>query len=147
MIEKPRSAPAPDSSVLIAGFVSSHQFHQAVLPSLADVLARGNLIAHTVAETYAVLSAPGGIYRSEPRTVLHYLQQFLGAEAPIPIPSSAYRRALDLLVDNGRPGGAIYDALIALAALDANATLVSLDRRAAPTYELCGADVRFLGDI
>ena len=44
-----------------------------------------------------------------------------------------------------RAGGApIFDALIALAARDADATLISLDRRAKPIYELCGADVRFL---
>jgi toxin FitB len=141
------SEPVPDSSVLIAGFVSSHRFHEAVLPSLADVLARGNLIAHTIAEVYSVLSASGGIYRSEPRAVRDYLYQFLGEGAPIPILPSAYREALDLLVDEGRPGGAIYDALIALAARGAKATLVSLDRRATPTYELCGADVWFLGDV
>jgi len=38
----------------------------------------------------------------------------------------------------------VYDALIAMTARDAGATLVSLDRRAKPVYEMCGADVRFL---
>jgi hypothetical protein len=32
---------APDSSVLIAGFVPSHRFHEAALPSLAEVATRG----------------------------------------------------------------------------------------------------------
>jgi predicted nucleic acid-binding protein len=138
---------APDSSVLIAGFLSSHRFHQVVLPSLAEVVASGGLIAHTIAEAYAVLSAPGGIYRSEPRAVLDYLDQFLGEDPPIPVLPAAYREALDLLIANGRPGGAVYDALIALAARDAKVTLLSLDGRAAPTYELCGANVRFLADV
>lgn len=138
---------APDSSVLIAGFVSSHRFHRAVLPALAEVAERGSLIAHTIAEAYAVLSAPAGIYRAEPRAVLDYLDQFLAGEEPFPAPSGAYRKALDLLVANRRPGGAVYDALIGLAARDAEVTLASLDGRAQPVYELCGTDVRFLADV
>lgn len=108
------------------------------------VAADGSLIAHTIAETYSVLSGPTGIYRVEPRAVVEYLDQFLGGELPIPVMPQAYRKALDLLASNNRPGGAVYDALIALAAHDAKVTLVSLDRRAAPIYELCGADTRFL---
>jgi toxin FitB len=141
------AAIAPDSSVLIAGFVSSHRFHQAVLPALAEVAERGALIAHTIAEAYSVLSAPGGVYRAQPRAVLDYLDQFLGEDAPIPVLPAAYREALDLLVANGRAGGAVYDALIGLAARDAALTLASLDARAQPVYELCGTDVRLLADI
>jgi predicted nucleic acid-binding protein len=137
---------APDSSVLVAGFAPSHRFHRAVLPSLAEVAAHGSLIAHTIAETYSVLSAPGGIYRAEPGAVVSYLDQFLAEDSPIPVLPAAYREALDLLAANGRPGGAVYDALIALAARDAKVILVSLDGRAAPTYELCGVDARLLAD-
>lgn len=138
---------APDSSVLVAGFVPSHRFHEAVRPSLLEVVESGSLIAHTIAETYAVLSAPGGIYRAEPRVVVEYLDQFLTDGPPIPVQPHAYRRALDLLADDGRPGGAVYDALIALAAFYAEATLVSLDRRAERIYELCGVEARFLDAV
>jgi predicted nucleic acid-binding protein len=137
---------APDSSVLIAGFVSTHRFHEAVLSPLAEVKARGGLIAHTIAEAYSVLSAPGGIYRAEPESVVAYLDQFLGEDPPIPVRPAAYREALGLLSASDRPGGAIYDALIALAARDAGVDLISLDTRAAPTYELCGAAARLLAD-
>jgi len=137
---------APDTSVLVAGFVSSHRFHRDVLPSLAKVREHGNLIAHTIAETYSVLTAPGGVYRAEPGAAVAYLDQFVETE-PIPIRPSAYRRALDLLAAAARPGGAVYDALIGLAARDAGATLLSLDGRAQPVYELCGADVRLLADV
>ena len=34
-----------------------------------------------------------------------------------------------------------------LVAGDAGATLLSLDGRAQPVYELCGADVRLLADV
>ncbi len=136
---------APDSSVLIAGFVPSHRFHEAVLPSLAEVVrGGGGLIAHTIAETYSVLSSPAGPYRAEPSAVVAYLEQFLSGGPTIAATSAAYRRALDLLSAAGRSGGAIYDALIALAAVDAGAVLVSLDRRAERVYGLCGAEVRFL---
>jgi len=51
--------------VLIAGFVSSYRFYEAVLPALAEVVSCGSLIAHAIAETYSVLSTPGGIYRHD----------------------------------------------------------------------------------
>lgn len=135
---------APDSSVLVAGFVPSHRFHEAAVPALAEVKERGGLIAHTIAEAYSVLSAPGGIYRAEARAVASYLDQFLEERLPIPVPAAAYREALELLVEAKRPGGAIYDALIALAAREAKLTLATLDARAAPTYELCRVDTRLL---
>ncbi len=136
----------PDTSVLVAGFVASHRFHRDALPALGQVRRRGNLIAHTVAETYSVLSAPGGVYRAEPRAVVAYLDQFVSDE-PVPVRPAAYMEALDLLAGGDRPGGAVYDALIGLAARDAEATLLSLDARAQPVYELCGARVQILADL
>jgi len=59
----------------------------------------------------------------------------------------SHREALDLLAAANRAGGAVYDALIGLAARDAEVTLLSLDARAQPVYELCGAQVRILADL
>jgi len=137
---------APDTSVLVAGFVSSHRFNRDVMPALGEVRRRGNLIAHTIAEAYSVLSSPGGVYRAEPAAVVAYLDQFI-AEEPIPVRPPSYREALDLLAGANRTGGAVYDALIGLAARDAEVTLLSLDARAQPVYELCGARVRILADL
>jgi toxin FitB len=134
----------PDSSVLVAGFFPDHPLHDLAGSALAIVRLEGRLVAHTVAETYAVLSSPGGVHRADAVAVVTYLKDFLGESEPIVPRPSAYREALDLLSREGRGGGSIYDALIALTARDADATLVSLDRRAKPIYELCGADVRFL---
>lgn len=136
----------PDTSVLVAGFVSSHRFNRDALPALGQVRRRGNLIAHTIAEAYSVLSAAGGVYRAEPNAVGAYLGQFVSDE-PIPVRPSAYMEALDLLAGADRAGGAVYDALIGLAARDAEATLLSLDARAQPVYELCGAQVRILSGL
>lgn len=137
---------APDTSVLVAGFLPSHRFHREVLPELGNVLRHGNLIAHTIAETYSVLSAPGGVYRAEPIAVATYLDQFIDDE-PIGMRPASYREAVDLLAGINRAGGVIYDALVGLAARDAGAKLLSLDVRAQPIYKLCGTEIRILADL
>ena len=43
-----------------------------------------------------------------------------------------------------RPGGPAHDALIAFTAVEHQATLLSLDHRATPTYEAVGATVEQL---
>jgi predicted nucleic acid-binding protein len=134
----------PDSSVLVAGFVVEHPSHDAAETALAAVRTDGRLVAHTMAETFSVLSAPGGVHRVEPQAVLKYLDGVLNDSPPVQLVPGSYREALELLVRENRGGAPVFDALIALAARDADATLLSLDRRAKPIYELCGADVRFL---
>jgi hypothetical protein len=51
---------------------------------------------------------------------------------------------LDIAVRGGVAGGAVYDLVVALAAQRAGAVLLSLDRRAAPTYEAAGAKYELL---
>jgi toxin FitB len=135
---------APDTSVLVAGFDPDHQFHAEAVPALVDVKASGRLVAHTLAEAYSVLSSPGGPYRFEPGAVIAYLDQFLERSDPIQPRIGSYREALDLLGTRNRAGGAVYDALIALAARDAGVSLVSLDRRAERTYAACRVEARML---
>ncbi len=48
---------APDSSVLIAGADPAHPFHADVLDELIKVRDAGVLVAHTIAEVTAVLTA------------------------------------------------------------------------------------------
>lgn len=134
----------PDSSVLVAGYVVDHCFHDVARAAVSEVRVEGRLVAHTMAEAYSVLSAPRGFYRGEPKAVLEYLTRLLDDSPPIQPHPGSYKEALELLCREGRGGGLVFDALIALAARDAEAMLVSLDRRAKPIYALCGADVRFL---
>ena len=136
----------PDTSVLVPGFTATHAFYAAAEPALIEVREEGGLAAHTMAEAYSVLSAPGGVYRAEPELVLEYLKELLGDSPPIQPRPESYREALELLAGEGRGGAPVFDALIALAVRDADATLVSLDRRAKPIYELCGVDMQFLDD-
>lgn len=133
---------APDTSVLVAGFDSSHPFHEHAQKALGEVRLRGRLVAHTLAETFAVLTAAGP-YALPGATVLAYLDRFLDRE-PIALEPTVYAQALGELADAGLVGGAVYDALIAISARDAGATLVSLDRRAAATYRRCSARFEIL---
>jgi predicted nucleic acid-binding protein len=130
--------------VLVAGFARSHPFHDPALDALAEVRDGGRLITHTLAESFAVLTAPAGPYRVAGASVIVYLDQFLAGRQAAAIPAGAYSEAMALLSESGSSGGAIYDALIALAAREAGLTLVSLDRRARSTYELCGVEVSLL---
>jgi predicted nucleic acid-binding protein len=138
---------APDTSVLVAGFHPEHPSHAAAVPALVEVKAGGRLIAHTMAEAYAVLSSPRGPFRFEPAAVLAYLDQFIEDEGPIQHEPGAHREALGLLGERNQPGGAVFDALIALAARDAGATLLSFDRRAERTYAACGVEFRMLAAV
>lgn len=62
-------------------------------------------------------------------------------EPPLTLRPDAYQELLREALRAGITGGAIYDVLVAATARQAGATLVTRDRRAAPTYEALG--VRF----
>jgi predicted nucleic acid-binding protein len=132
---------APDSSVLIAGYAPEHPFHEAVTPGLRAVKKRGALIAHTMAETYSILT--GQAYGHPPTYVLRYLDQFLEHQ-PVGLKPASYAKVLQTLADGGIVGGSIYDGLIAAAAKQAGLHLLSLDRRAARTYAMLGIDYEIL---
>ncbi len=133
--------PAPDSSVLIAGFDLEHPFHEAATAALATVRRSGLLIAHTMAESLsALVRSP---YATDSTVVLAFLGQF-AAHPPGGLRPRDYPAALAELAESGIGGGALYDGLIALGARAAGATLVSLDRRAAATYERCGVEYELL---
>jgi toxin FitB len=110
----------------------------------ADVLERVQghrigLSGHAEFETYSVLTRlppPSRISPSEARAVL--TTTFPATVHPIGVDR---RGALTALVDAGIAGGAVYDGLVALAAVAANCLLLSCDRRAAGTYLALG--VRF----
>jgi hypothetical protein len=55
------------------------------------------------------------------------------------------RRLPDVLSRLGIAGGAVYDALVALAAVEHDADLATRDARARATYELLGARVLVAG--
>jgi predicted nucleic acid-binding protein len=136
---------APDTSVLVAGFAESHVFHATARPVLLRVKDGGSLVAHTIAETIAVSTHPTGPHGATSGEVLEYLGQFL-EHPPIGVSPPDYPGAIAELVDAGVEGASIYDGLIAIAARDSGATLISLDARAAPTYRLAGVEFELLSE-
>ena len=65
-------------------------------------------------------------------------------DGPRPPRVDEQRGLVRTLARAGRIGGAVYDALVALTARVAGATLVTADRRAMAVYELVGVEVRSL---
>jgi predicted nucleic acid-binding protein len=135
------SVATPDSSVLVAGFLPRHPFHAEATAVLPSVRAEGRLVAHTMAEAYAVLTSqpighPGA-------NVVQYLDQFVD-RPPVGLSPLSYPGALQRLANAEISGSAIYDGLIAAAAHESELKLVSFDRRAARVYELFGIDYEIL---
>ena len=57
----------------------------------------------------------------------------------------AHDIAREAVADRGITGGAVYDALVAATAMNAKATLLTRDHRAARTYEAVGVRYRLIG--
>jgi predicted nucleic acid-binding protein len=127
---------AIDSSVLIPAVAPWHVEHARADRALEGVTDL-RMIGHVVLETYSWLT------RNRPRTppaVAAKLLRSLPGPALVLSPEG-HLRVLHLAGSGGITGGAIYDALIAATALEADARLLSRDERASRTYEAVG--VRF----
>lgn len=123
---------APDTSVLVAGFATWHDGH---VPAVRALNRGVRLIAHTVVETYSVLTRLPPPHRVAPAVVRTYLASVSSADY-LTLESRAHRELIDNLALHGISGGATYDALVASTADAAGATLLTRDRRAIRTYEL-----------
>lgn len=126
-----------DSSVAIAAFASWHERHER---ARAVVAAAPAVVAHSVLETYSVLTRLPEPHRVEAAAVAAYLERQF-ATPPLALDGRRQRALVGRLSSAGIVGGAVYDALIAVTAQAHDAMLVSLDARAATTYARCG--VRF----
>ena len=131
---------AVDTSVAVPLLVASHPAHRAVAE-----WASGRtlfLSGHALTETYSVLTRLPGSARVAPTDAVMLLDDnfadtlTLTAEATKRVHHEFARRAV--------AGGAVYDALVAMAAYESNATLVTRDARARSTYEALGVTVEVL---
>jgi predicted nucleic acid-binding protein len=125
---------AVDTSVVVAAFASWHQGHAAAVAALA----RGpRLPAHAALEAFSVLTRLPSPHRAPPGLV----RDFLAARFSEPfliLSAEGHRQLLSGAVAAQLSGGAVYDALIAATAREADATLLSRDLRAAAVYRLLG---------
>lgn len=112
-----------DTSVLISAFLANHPKHQSCTPWLHQVKTgqvQGTIATHTLAETYAVLTRIPISPRISPALAQQLIRENLKEFAVIPLLAEDYQRVIEQLVTLNLTGGAIYDALIAQAAIKAS---------------------------
>ncbi len=97
------------------------------------------LCGHVLAETYSVLTRLPGDVRLAPADAARLLTTRFAA--PLLLGEDTATHLPDLLARHGVAGGAVYDALVALAAVEHGAELATRDARARDTYEALGARV------
>lgn len=128
---------AIDTSVAIPLLVQTHRSHDVVTRwwHRRDVA----LCGHAFAETYSVLTRLPGDLRLTPIDAARLIRARFSV--PLLLTSKTTRRLPEILSSLGIAGGAVYDALVALAARDNECTLATRDARAKATYEAVGVPV------
>ncbi len=132
---------ALDTSVAIPLLVQSHQEHETVVNWWGG--REVALSGHAFAETYSVLTRLPGDVRVSPADAARLLKERFAP--PLLIKAGVARRLPDILSEIGLAGGAVYDALVALAAAGNHAPLATRDARAKATYDAIGVEVEIVG--
>ena len=128
---------AVDTSVAVPLLVRSHRDHAAVTRWWDGQQVA--LSGHALAETYSVLTRLPGDARLTPADAARLLNARF---APPLLLSGVHARKLpDTLSRLGIAGGAVYDALVALAAREHKVALATRDGRARGTYDAVGVKV------
>jgi predicted nucleic acid-binding protein len=128
---------AADSSIALAAILADYEGHEQAEDALK---ACTRTIAHAAIETYSVLTRLPPPHRLDGPSAA----AIIAARLPptyATLDATACASATPRLAEAGINGGASYDGLIALTALEHDLELVSRDRRAARTYRALG--VRF----
>ncbi len=128
---------AVDTSVAIPLVVRSHHAHAAVVRwwNGQEVALSG----HALAETYSVLTRLPGDARLAPADAARLLKDRFSAA--LLLSKLGARELPDTLSRLGIAGGAVYDALVALAAKEHEVALATRDSRAQGTYDAVGVKV------
>lgn len=132
---------AVDTSVAIPLLIQTHVAHGAVTRwwNSREMALSGQ----AVAETYSVLTRLPGDLRVTPVDAARLLAERFGV--PLLLGRRTMSRLPEVLSQAGIAGGAVYDALVALAAVEHGTALATRDARAKDTYEKVGARVLFAG--
>jgi len=129
-----------DTSCAIALLSPDHDAHQAVEDE-CDGKTLG-LAGHALFETLAVLTRMPPIKVALADAVALVEDNF---PSSVWLSAAAVAASPKKLMESGVSGGRIYDALVGMAAAEHGVVLLTLDRRAKPTYEAIGAPFRLLG--
>lgn len=114
---------AVDSSVVIAGLLTWHEFHQRAVRALENAIAERRLLIPmpVLIESYSVMTRLPSPHRLRPEIAHELLHDsFAGAR----IVGLSARKAWTFLghcVSSATAGGRVYDAVIASAAIEARA--------------------------
>jgi hypothetical protein len=128
-----------DTSVIVAAAQSWNPANSLASDALASCR---KAISHTLFESYSVLTRSPSPFRIDTKTAIAWLNAQFTSE--ISLPNGSHLETLSRLHDLGISGGAVYDGIIALTAVDHRATLITLDKRASGTYVKCGVKFRLL---
>jgi len=131
---------AVDSSVVIAAFATWHEHHALARKAMSS---RPRLVAHAAVESYSVLTRLPPPHRAHPSIVHAFITERF-ADPFLTLSEAGYQELLATVAVRQILGGSACDALIAFTAAEHQATLLSLDQRAAATYEAVGATVEQL---
>ena len=131
---------ALDTSLAVPLLLASHTFHSGATAwwNRREV----SLAGHARYETYAVLTRLPGDARLLPADAARLIE--VRFPTRLDISADIAGGLIERLGREGISGGAVYDAMVALAALDHGVVLATCDRRARNTYELVGAQVEFV---
>jgi predicted nucleic acid-binding protein len=132
---------ALDSSVAVPLVLDNHEMHVQVEAWVDDRPCA--LAGHALAETYSVLTRLPRTSRVEPLDVARVLRARFAA--PLLLSAELSARIPEVLAELDVSGGAVYDALVGLAAREHECALATLDRRAGDTYRTLGVEVLTFG--
>lgn len=120
-----------DTSCLVAAVCGWHRHHDATRREIERRNAAGEklvLAAHSLAETFSVLTRLPEPHRMRPEDALALIEANWARTRLVALEAPDYRSTLRLCRDAGIGGGAVYDALIAACARKARVrTLVTWD--------------------
>jgi len=132
---------ALDTSVAVAAALPWHEQHAVARAGLPRTKPR--LLAQVAVETYSVLTRLPPPQRVPALDARAFLKETFALPLLVLSPGG-YDDLLELAAERDITGGSVYDALVAAAAREAGATLLSLDRRAIATYQLVQVDYRLV---
>lgn len=129
-----------DTSVAIPLLVQTHAAHERVTAWWGGRPVA--LCGHALAETYSVLTRLPGDLRLAPQDAARLIEARL--PAPILLDAGVGATLPLVLARQGIAGGAVYDALVALAAVTRGCRLATRDRRALATYQALGVEIEIV---
>lgn len=133
---------ALDTSVAVPLVLAKHRRHAAVQRHLGNRTVA--LCGHAAIETYAVLTRLPGDAALAPADAARLMRERFAP--PLVLSASAVREVAGTLAGADVNGGATFDGVIALTALEHDALLLTRDRRARNTYDRIGARIELLFD-